>query len=260
MATIGGEVAFVGAIVADSLMLRNKITWFTATLGKKSSLNPLLTLLSGLGVTNVRTVRFMGGVTTRWAIAWSFTSKGEHVLPKAGQSADPKTIDIASLDKCLVVDSVFDITSTDVRETILANENKQEANLSVVHIISERVRRAIVFLASSDSKWDYSVEVQTLHASDMKCNVRVCGNLLATCSASVSIPDLDFRVAIGETSEGKVVRIAFRCTCKSVAFVVHARRACENLKMEIQRSNRKWRREIAKSKEGESKSKKFGDT
>ena len=248
MATVGGEVAFVGAIVADSLALRNNITWFTATLGKKSSLNPLLTLLSGLGITNVRTVRFMGGVTTRWAIAWSFTSNGEHVLPKAGQSADPKTSDIASLDKCLVVESAFDITCTDVQETILAIENKNKAKLSVVHIISERVRRAIALLVSGNTQWNYSVE--TLHASAIQGTVRVCGNVLATCSvSSVSIPDIDFRVAIAVTSEGKAVHIALDCTCKSVAFVVHARHACDILKMEIQRSNRKWRREIAKDKE-----------
>jgi len=246
MVTRGGEVAFVGAIVADSLILRDKITWYTATLGKKSSLNPLLALLIGLRITNVRTVRFMGGSTTRWGVAWSFTARGAHMLPKAGQSADPKIIDIACLNKCLGVKTFFDIAYDDVLETTLTDENEHDARTSTVGIVSARVRRAFTLLTRSDSTWNYGIKTQEVSAT--RGSVDVSGK--SSSPASASIPDLDMCVAINVTGKGKVIHVEFNCTCASVSFVAHARHASDIIKMEIQRSNRKWRREIAKNREG----------
>jgi len=244
MATIGGEMAFVGAIIADSLLLRDKITWYTATLGKKSSLNPLLILLSGLGIKNVRTVRFMGGVTTRWAIAWSFTNKGEHVLPGAGRSADPKIIDIASLEKRLLVSSYFDVLYDEVLETTLSAESKPDAGLSVVEVLSTRVQIAFACLRRSDNTWSYSIDSQQL--SPTRCSVNVGAK---SSSSPASVQDLDICVSIGVTAKGQLVNVEFDCTCASVAFVEHARHTSDIIKMEVERSNRKWRRRIAQDKE-----------
>ena len=38
MRTRGGEAAFVSAVVADSLVLRHSVTWYSSMLGKKSTL------------------------------------------------------------------------------------------------------------------------------------------------------------------------------------------------------------------------------
>lgn len=50
----GGEVAFVGRMVADSAQLGSRVLWYTAMLGCKSSLQPIMELLRGLeGVAGV---------------------------------------------------------------------------------------------------------------------------------------------------------------------------------------------------------------
>lgn len=77
----GGEVAFVDRIIRDSLVLRERVTWYTSLVGRKASLYPLLKTLKHNHITNVRFVAFTHGKTTRWALAWSFTDIGEAGLP-----------------------------------------------------------------------------------------------------------------------------------------------------------------------------------
>ncbi|ETV98132.1 hypothetical protein H310_08875 [Aphanomyces invadans] len=76
MTTPGGEVAFISTMIQDSLVLHTKVRWYTSLIGRKSSLRPLLALLRSHGVCNMRTTEFLQGRTTRWGLAWSFTSDG----------------------------------------------------------------------------------------------------------------------------------------------------------------------------------------
>ena len=76
MVTPGGEVAFVGRMIEDSMHLREEIRWYTSMLGRKNSLRELLAKLRQAGIVNVRTTEFFQGKTTRWAIAWSFSDDG----------------------------------------------------------------------------------------------------------------------------------------------------------------------------------------
>eukprot|EP00752_Nemacystus_decipiens_P014801 g13176.t2 len=72
----GGEVAFVRAIIRDSLRLRERVRWYTSMVGKKSNAKRLLRVLREAGVKNTRTTEFFQGRTVRWGLAWSFTSEG----------------------------------------------------------------------------------------------------------------------------------------------------------------------------------------
>lgn len=74
MRTIGGEVGFVAAMIADSLVLTHSLVWYSSLLGKKSSLSELLAMLSREGIPrqNIRVTRFTQGKTNRWGIAWTF--------------------------------------------------------------------------------------------------------------------------------------------------------------------------------------------
>ncbi|KAI1437902.1 hypothetical protein GGR50DRAFT_685573 [Xylaria sp. CBS 124048] len=72
----GGEVGFVKRIINESLTLRDKVQWYTAMLGKQSSLEVLVDILKQHGITNFAVTTFIqGSKTRRWAIGWSFCTR-----------------------------------------------------------------------------------------------------------------------------------------------------------------------------------------
>ena len=237
MKTVGGELAFIGAIVADSLVIREKITWYTSLVGKKSTLGAILKLLTALDVTNVRTVRFMGGITTRWAIAWSFTAKGEHTLTTAGKSASPKTLDIASLNTKLEFSNFFDMGSEDVLTTALADESvNMTGGSAVLDLVIRRIQGSFTSLEIFN-QWKFQSDMK--HCSPAKCIVSIAGKYL---SSALTAPELQIMFKLDVTGvSGKVVHIEFECKCISVEFMVQARHFYDVLKAEVLRSNRKWR-------------------
>lgn len=71
----GGEEAFVQRIYNDSLILRDRVHWYTSMCGKKDTMKRLRRLLELWRVPAVRTTQFMQGHTTRWGVAWSFAKE-----------------------------------------------------------------------------------------------------------------------------------------------------------------------------------------
>eukprot|EP00658_Telonema_sp_P-2_P036212 TRINITY_DN26239_c0_g4_i1.p1 TRINITY_DN26239_c0_g4~~TRINITY_DN26239_c0_g4_i1.p1 ORF type:complete len:351 (+),score=92.34 TRINITY_DN26239_c0_g4_i1:97-1149(+) len=70
----GGEVGFVTSIISDSAQLRDRVSWYSTMLGKKTSLEPLMALVRQAGATLVRTTEFSQGHQARWGLAWSFVA------------------------------------------------------------------------------------------------------------------------------------------------------------------------------------------
>ena len=69
----GGDLGFVSRILDESLVLREKVQWYTAMLGKLGSLQQVIGLLKENGVTNWAVTSLQAGKRTkRWAVAWSF--------------------------------------------------------------------------------------------------------------------------------------------------------------------------------------------
>lgn len=69
----GGEFGFVSQMVEDSLLLKDKIYWFTTMVGKKKTLKKVRKLLYDIeDISALRTTEFVQGQTSRWGIAWSF--------------------------------------------------------------------------------------------------------------------------------------------------------------------------------------------
>lgn len=92
MVTRGGEVAFVTKMIDESLVLRDRVQWYTSMLGKFSSVATVVQKLKDNGVHNYAATEFIqGSKTRRWGIAWSFedmrpmasAARGLHSLPKS---------------------------------------------------------------------------------------------------------------------------------------------------------------------------------
>lgn len=69
----GGEVAFVSRILDESLLLRERVQWYTAMFGLVTSLESMVAKLRERAVDNYAVTEFVQGKKTRrWALAWSF--------------------------------------------------------------------------------------------------------------------------------------------------------------------------------------------
>ncbi|XP_040165384.1 U6 small nuclear RNA (adenine-(43)-N(6))-methyltransferase [Anopheles arabiensis] len=72
LCTEGGEVKFIGQIIEESLLLKDRIAVYTTMIGHKKSYEEVLRILKHASIHNVTASRFCQGNTTRWAVAWSF--------------------------------------------------------------------------------------------------------------------------------------------------------------------------------------------
>ncbi|KAI0910875.1 hypothetical protein F4823DRAFT_623966 [Ustulina deusta] len=72
----GGEVRFVERMINESLVLRNRVQWYTAMLGKQSSVEVLVEALKKHKINNFAVTTFIqGSKTRRWALGWSFLTR-----------------------------------------------------------------------------------------------------------------------------------------------------------------------------------------
>jgi 23S rRNA (adenine1618-N6)-methyltransferase len=69
----GGDLGFVTRIVEESLILKQKVRWYTSMFGKLDTAKAIVTLLKSHGIDNWAVgVIEAGMVTKRWIVAWSF--------------------------------------------------------------------------------------------------------------------------------------------------------------------------------------------
>ncbi|KAF2963664.1 hypothetical protein GQX73_g9904 [Xylaria multiplex] len=76
MVCAGGEVQFVERMINESLVLKNRVQWYTAMLGKRSSVDVLIDTLKKHRINNFALTTFIqGSKTRRWALGWSFLTR-----------------------------------------------------------------------------------------------------------------------------------------------------------------------------------------
>lgn len=69
----GGDVGFVSRIIDESLVLRDKVEWYSSMLHSLNSVRSIVSKLKGLEIGNYAVTELQAGrATKRWAIAWSF--------------------------------------------------------------------------------------------------------------------------------------------------------------------------------------------
>ncbi|KAK7955762.1 uncharacterized protein PG986_004984 [Apiospora aurea] len=72
----GGEVGFIQRLLDESLVLRGRVQWYTAMVGKQSSLGAVVGRLRARGIDNYAVAQFVQGHRTRrWAVGWSFGAR-----------------------------------------------------------------------------------------------------------------------------------------------------------------------------------------
>lgn len=73
MVVEGGEVAFVGRLLEESLVSRDRVQWYTSMFGKLPSVQAFIGKLRENGIDNYAVTEFVQGKRTkRWAVGWSF--------------------------------------------------------------------------------------------------------------------------------------------------------------------------------------------
>jgi 23S rRNA (adenine1618-N6)-methyltransferase len=81
----GGEVGFVQRMINESLGLKERVQWYTAMLGKQSSLEVLVDTLKKNKINNFAATAFVqGNKTRRWALGWSFVTRRPSVVASRG--------------------------------------------------------------------------------------------------------------------------------------------------------------------------------
>lgn len=74
MITSGGELNFVTRMIEESRLLDDQVLWYTAMLGKLSSVTSIVETLITHHNHNYAVTEFIqGSKTRRWAVAWSWT-------------------------------------------------------------------------------------------------------------------------------------------------------------------------------------------
>ncbi len=69
----GGEVGFVTRILEESLVLRDRVQWYTSMFGKAASVKEFVNKLRQEYIVNYAVTEFVqGNQTRRWAVGWSF--------------------------------------------------------------------------------------------------------------------------------------------------------------------------------------------
>ncbi|RCN34428.1 hypothetical protein ANCCAN_19733 [Ancylostoma caninum] len=68
----GGEVAFIGRLIDDSVLLQTQVSIYTTMLGKKSSITTLSRRLSRIDGVRFTVSTLSQGRTQRWVLAWTF--------------------------------------------------------------------------------------------------------------------------------------------------------------------------------------------
>eukprot|EP00899_Mesostigma_viride_P011471 jgi/Mesvir1/20324/Mv19914-RA.1 len=129
MVTPGGEVAFIHRMIADSLVLRGQITWYTSMVGRKASLKSLTETLHAHEVPVIRTTEFVQGRTSRWGLAWTFSMAVADALKSDVRSKLLATAVVSAPARAKVSFSVQNASGADAATRLLSSLKRSLSSL-----------------------------------------------------------------------------------------------------------------------------------
>ena len=206
----GGEVAFLRAMVADSVALGGRVRWHSALLGRRASLKRALAdLRAEPRVLDARTTRFTLGQTTRWAVAWTTC-----VAPGAAPAAD----------------KVFGAKKARKRAESRAPRVLRVPAACDAAELRDRVAAFLAFHSPAAAVADAA-------AGDDLFAVRAAGPGL-----DVTVSALD---VTGHVRALDVTVFALRVAAADATPTDAITRLCDALPGEVARTNRRWRRKLS---------------
>ncbi|KAI1845854.1 hypothetical protein JX265_011251 [Neoarthrinium moseri] len=149
----GGEVGFFKRMFDESLILRERVQWYTTMLGKQSSLDEIVQLLKDHDIGNYALTEFVQGKKTRrWAVGWSFVNRRpgsqscRRFEPSAGKKLLPPWTEFTAAARCAKsggaeqLENIFWTQLEDVTDGLdLVSWNMDEDRLRVVGFANQNV-------------------------------------------------------------------------------------------------------------------------
>ena len=178
----GGEVGWVERMIEESVLLcksthdsspRIRVRWWTATLGKFSSVSRVIELLRSKQCSNYVAAEFVqGSKTKRWAVGWSWC--GWRVCPPLSSTsggAEAYTFSVTGLPKALSPPSNTLEWTIDLNIATAQNTQQPHRTKTPLEIVGEVLDEAIEELDTSDDSqslaahkgiaWRYNPTLQT---------------------------------------------------------------------------------------------------
>jgi 23S rRNA A1618 N6-methylase RlmF len=223
----GGELGFVRDMVADSVELTDSITWYTSMVSKKSSLVELEgELRRRFGRGAVRTATFVQGKTTRWGIAWTHRQvapRSPAVRVRGGLQEFDVEMPTADRSSCGALDEVASRVVSYCQWMVESKKLEMECTVG--------------------RKEDDIVEV--VIAGKEQRDDGVCSATASGGNNSAFIIDVGIKAGEARNAEKTLVNLKLECYCHSSGMAtIEAFRS--GVVCEIKRSNRRWRRMLAK--------------
>ncbi|WVR05733.1 hypothetical protein IAU60_002758 [Kwoniella sp. DSM 27419] len=169
--TPGGEVAFVGRMIEESIGMKERCCWFTSLIGKFSSLQPLVDLLRQKKMDNYFVRNIRQAKTTRWILGWSHQTsrlpdsiaRPEDVTPNTAFTRllpTPNTFDHKPSPPMLLDDIRQSVV--DVLLTIQLNPSKESTDRAQY----ESDDLSTILLEPTSNTWSRAARRQAARAAD----------------------------------------------------------------------------------------------
>ena len=238
----GGELGFVRDMVADSMELADSMTWYTSMVSKKSSLVELEgELRRRFGRGAVRTATFVQGKTTRWGIAWTHRQvapRSPAVRVRGGLQEFDVEIPTANISSCAALDEVAGRVVSYCQWMVESKKLEMECT------VGRKEDDIVEVVITGKEQGDGAGATSTANGgSNLHAN---CAFIIFVGIKAGGARDLKAHTC-NKDAERTLVNLKLECYCHSSSGMATIETFRSGVVCEIKRSNRRWRRMLARA-------------